>query len=220
MKKRSAFTLMELMVAILIFGFMSAAMASIYSTANRAMFQNYRGNFVKGGVTVSMRAINNVMAQATRIDSPLAGAKGNILSLAANVDQLTGCYPVKTGVPVVAHYFCAEGSNFWYNSATVGANGACACPPSGSLAGTCGNALPYPAVCGSGGSGTWVQLMSSSLYYPNNDVFSRRSAEGVNDNMAVRVSVTGKWAPTGGLTTLQRNVNFTLQSTFSVSRPN
>ncbi|HBA61697.1 MAG TPA: hypothetical protein DCZ92_12975, partial [Elusimicrobia bacterium] len=49
MKKRSAFTLMELMVAILIFGFMSAAMASIYSTANRAMFQNYRGNFVKGG---------------------------------------------------------------------------------------------------------------------------------------------------------------------------
>ncbi|PIU19610.1 MAG: hypothetical protein COT18_06595 [Elusimicrobia bacterium CG08_land_8_20_14_0_20_59_10] len=214
MKTRNAFTLVELMVALMLFGFMSAAMASIYATANRHLFQDYRGNMVKGNVTVAMRAIGNVMAQATSIDAPGTNAKGNILTVASNVDQLTGCYPLKSGLPVTLYKFCASGSDFYYGFKTFWPAAGCVSP----LSGCCG-ALAYPSGCGSGGGATWIKLLPGSLDTTSN-IFSRKAAEKVNDLMSVRVGLTGKWTPPGNLATLQRTVTFTLDSTFSVSRSN
>ena len=106
MIKRPGFTLAELIIAVLIFGYMSASMATIYSTANRHMFQNYRNNMIKSNVSLAMRDIRRNLSQATRIDSPTYGAGGTNLKFAVNVDQLTGCYPVNQDAPVTWHYFC------------------------------------------------------------------------------------------------------------------
>lgn len=220
MKTRNAFTLVELMVALMLFGFMSAAMASIYATANRHMFQDYRGNMVKSNVTVAMRSIANIMSQATRIDAPGSNSTGNILAVATNIDQLTGCYPVKSGVPVTLHYFCANGANFWYSFKTIAPPAGCSCPPSAAaLPATCATTRAYPSVCGSGGGGTWVKLIPGYLDTSSN-LFSRQAAKNVNDLMSVHVGLSAQWTPPAGLNTVQRTVSFTLESAFSVSRSN
>src|ERR1035437_10370770 len=98
MKTRPGFTLAELVIAVLIFGFMSTSLATIYSTANRHMFQNYRNNMIKSNVSLALSDIRHNLQQATRVDIPAVGAGGNVLAFTSNVDQLTGCYPVNQNV--------------------------------------------------------------------------------------------------------------------------
>ena len=108
MTQRNGFTLAELVIASLIFGFMITSLATIYSTANKHMFQQYRQNTIKSGASVAMKAIVSKLTAATRIDCPClpspapcpAGCSGvtagNILAFAVNVDQNSGCFPIST----------------------------------------------------------------------------------------------------------------------------
>ena len=53
------------------------------------------------------------------------------------------------------------------------------------------------------------------------DIFSRKSADYVDDLMSVRVNILSFWdAGAHGYGDSQRNVDFTLNSTFSSSRSN
>ena len=94
MKHRTGFTLVELMIAVFIFGYIAASLSTIYSTSHSYLFQNYRNNIIKTGVLLSMRAIQNNLPAATRVDAPAAGAAGSVLAFAVNVDKVTSCYPV------------------------------------------------------------------------------------------------------------------------------
>ena len=211
MKKRDAFTLIEVLIAVMLSAYIAAAMAVIYSTASRHMFQDYRSNIIKGNVGVAMRAIGNAMTQATRIDAPNLGFTGNILAVAANVDQRTGCYPVMPGVAVTLHYFCTAASpdgslGLFYQTASPALKPGCTCP---SLTAPVGCAIVYPA-CGG------TQLASHiDTTVP---LFSRAAAlpDYINDAMSVRVNIRSIWNPAVFGTT-QRKVDFTLTSTFAVS---
>lgn len=224
MKLRPAFTLVELIIAILLFSYMAASLSTVYSTANRHMFQNYRRNAVKSDVALAMRAIQNNLAAATRIDLPARNAQSNVLAFAVNVDQLTACYPVNPAVPASWHYFCLAADpliptsmNLYYHRANLPAGTPCGrANPS-----IWGVAYPVPA-CGQNlGGQTVTQLMrhvvaGGHVRVPppaNGMMFSRRTAEGADFTGAVRVTLRSYWtAADRGFATSQRDIDFVLDS--------
>ncbi|HCC48031.1 MAG TPA: hypothetical protein DEQ38_07965 [Elusimicrobia bacterium] len=224
MKKRVGFTLVELVLAVFIFSYIAASMATIYSTTNRHMFQNYRRNVIKGNVMIAMRAIQNNLTVATRLDAPTPGNRGNVLAFATNVDQLTACYPLAAGVPAAWHYFClandpliAGSRNLYYHTAQL---------PGGS---SCGSAAPsfwngvYPVpTCGAGIGGQTVTLLMRHVS-PSADMgsvlFSRVNADGAVGVGSVRVLLRSFWqASSRGLGAAQRDVDFALDSVITMNR--
>ncbi|MEK7720803.1 MAG: prepilin-type N-terminal cleavage/methylation domain-containing protein, partial [Elusimicrobiota bacterium] len=128
MKNRAGFTLAELILSVFIFSFIAASLATIVSTTNRHMFQNYRRNVLKTNVLLSMRRVQNNLSVATRIDLPLAGARNTSLAFAVNVDQTTGCYPISAADPASWHYFCLAKDKLYYHTGPItGSGSATAC---------------------------------------------------------------------------------------------
>ncbi len=231
MNKRSGFTLTELVVATMISGFIAVSLITVYSTANRHVFQNYRGNTVKSDAAIGMRAIRNAMAQATRIDSPGENSTGNRLEVVSNVDSLTGCYPIyrdpdnRFYSPPSWYIFCtvnvSGNTKLFYYSGTFG--GSCACP---------GNPCAVPVIpnvnCGANGNNVMQLAQFLNTAVP---VFSRSwSLLDVpnGDKLSVRVQIHSVWQAAGrgttgtnayDFSTTQRDVDTSLDSTFSISRP-
>ena len=233
MKKRAGFTLAELVIAVLIFGFMSMSLATIYSTANRHMFQNYRNNMIKSNVSLAMHDIRHNLQQATRVDLPLMGNGGNSLAFAVNVDSVTGCYPVNqltVAAPPAWHYFCTRAdpvdpsiTDLYHHTATIAGNGSwCGSSPSNFWAG----AYPVP-VCGASIAGQTVTLImqySQTALAPNSsDMFSRKTADNVYERSSVLITLRSHWVPDFtkfGKSQRQREVDFTLTSLVNVATPN
>ncbi|MCM2268325.1 MAG: type II secretion system GspH family protein [Elusimicrobiales bacterium] len=217
MKKRPGFTLAELILAVMIFGFMATSLATIYSTSNRHMFQNYRANVIKTNVGIAMRAVQNTLSTSTRLDVPAYGASGNILAFASNVDQVTGCYPVGPG-EARWHYFCiAPDANIpainslYYHTGTIAGGTGCAVAAPSLWGGG------YPAFCGFFGGGTVTLLMQATR--PTPTFFSRAAVDGVNERDIVRVRLRSLWSASGrGFGKSQRDVDFTLDSAVQVHR--
>lgn len=223
MKQRGAFTLVELILAVFLFGYMSASMATIYSTTNRHMFQNYRRNIVKTSTLVSMRAVQNNFAGATRIDSPADGARGNVLAFAVNVDQLTRCYPVNPFLPSSWHYFCLANDplipgsrTLYYHTAPIAGGNSCA-----SASPTIWNGIyPVPS-CGANIGGQTVTLLMQHVFPSamGGNLFSRSGSDGAAPVGAVRVALRSFWrANARGFGSSQRDVDFTLDTVLTASR--
>lgn len=232
MKRRNAFTLVELIIAMLIFSYMGASLATIYGTANRHMFQNYRRNVIKSDAILAMRAIQKGMQSATRIDLPARNNQSNVLAFAVNVDQNTGCYPVNPAFRASWHYYCVgpdpqiPGSlNLYHHTAQLPAGTAC-----GTMAPTIWNpAYPVPNCGANIGGQTVTQLMRHVATGnhprvpppPNGMIFSRRGAEGADGVGAVRVTLRSYWtAANRGFATAQRDVDFMLDSLITAPLPN
>lgn len=237
MKKRPGFTLAELILAVIIFGFMSTSLATIYSTANRNMFQNYRSNIIKTNVGLSMRAIQNTLTTATRLDAPLYNSSGNILAFASNVDQLSGCYPVNSAAlsaaligtqvspasPPTWHYFCiapdaslAGVNSLYYHTGVIPGGSGCDAVSPTTWNGTGPNG--YPAYCGFGGGGTVTLLMQA--VQTSQDFFTRRNTDDVYERDLVLVRLRSQWsASMRGFGKSQRDVDFTLRSAVKVNIP-
>ncbi len=231
MKKRQGFTLAELVLAVFIFAYMSASLATIYGTANRHMFQNYRKNVIKTNVLLSMKTIQNNLSVATRIDLPAPGAQGDVLAFATNVDNLTGCYPVNQtsasanppNLPAW-HYFCLASDpatpgfrSLYYHTGNLPGGTACGSPAAtiwcsnNPVANGC-YAVP---VCGSSG-GTITKLMQYAS--PLTTFYSRRPAEEINEANTVRVTLRSYW-PAPAFGSGQRSVDFSLDNVIMVNRP-
>lgn len=227
MTNRKGFTLAELVLALFIFGFMSMSLATIYGTANRHMFQNYRRNTIKTNADFAMKVLHNTMATATRLDFPAYGAAENRLAFASNVDQ-SGCYRISTADPASWHYFCVAAdpvlpgvTNLYYHTGNIGGGAA------GCMAAAPATWSPsYPAFCGPGGGGTVTLLMqhvASPLPQPPDSqttfIFSRSPLDRVNEVPAVRIRLRSQWiAANRGYGGSQRDVDFTLDSLVSVNR--
>lgn len=236
MKQRNGFTLGELLIATLIFGFMITSLATIYATANKHMFQQYRQNTVKTTASVAMKdMVNNLMA-ANRIDMPPFGTaadscpsgSGNCLAFAFNVDQNRGCRIAPASTPNSTptwHYFCLSGNTLYHHT------GAISPTPSDCSAAACTNcftgAASYPVASCGGGYGTVTQLsnMVSPITYGR--LFSRRSNEGVYEQDQVKIMLQLYWDPAamidpqqagGSLRTSGRIINTTLIGNVKVNR--
>jgi prepilin-type N-terminal cleavage/methylation domain-containing protein len=238
MKTRPGFTLAELVIAVLIFGFMSTSLATIYSTANRHMFQNYRNNMIKSNVSLAMRDIRHNLQEATRVDTPAAGAGGNVLAFVVNVDQLTGCYPVNqaavAGTPPTWHYFCTRAdaidpaiTDLYHHTAAIPVNASwCGSSPTSFWGGA--GAYPVP-ICGANIGGQTVTLImqySVPAAAPSSNVmFSRIAAapDNVYERNAVLVTLRSRWIPAVakfGASQRQREVDFTLASLVTINSSN
>lgn len=217
MKKRDGFTLAELILSIFIFSFIAASLATIVSTTNRHMFQNYRKNIIKTNVLLSMKAIQKNLATATRVDLPAAASAGTTLAFAQNVDQNTGCYPVTTAAPASWHYFCLSGGKLYYHWGTI----------TGS-AGACGSAAPSiwntgtgyaPGACASTNANGVMLMDNVWPTLPGGALFSRTAGDGVNEVDTVRVLLRSRWVAAGaGMGASQRDVDATLDSVIRFNR--
>lgn len=215
MKQRDGFTLMELLVASVIFSFVIAALVTISSTAHRHMFQSHRSNTVKTGVLLGMRAIQNNLSVATRLDVPGVGVQGDILAFAVNADQTTGCYPVGPG-NVVAHYFCISNNILYHHAITIAGNSAPACSAM-TAPGNPFTAARYPNFCGPGGGGT-VTLLTRNVS-PLPTLFSRRNGDGVYEMDTVMVRLRSFWSAAGsGVGATARDVDFSMNTVVKINR--
>ena len=224
--KRAGFTLLELVVAMLIFGFMVTSLATIYSAANKHMFQNYRMNTFKSNASISMKVITTRLQEANRIDAPGLNASGAILAFAVNVDQMNGCYPINPAEPVTWHYFChsslvtadcPSGSCLYYHTGPI--IGGVGCPGPAWVAN-------YPVTfCGPGGSTvppSTITLLASYIYPSVTPVlFSRQSIAGSD---LVKISLRVRWDPDTNSTastnfsSTSRLIDTTLDTTVRVTR--
>lgn len=231
MKKRPGFTLAELVISVLIFGFMSTSLATIYSTANRHMFQNYRNNTVKSNVSLAMRDIRRNLQQATRIDVPAYGNGGTELKFVSNVDQITGCYPVNPAAPVTWHYFCVANDpsdagvqDLYHYTGTVGTD-ATWCGSSPDRFWDPNTQYPVPG-CGANGG---IILMKYSVQAPfggpnSLSMFSRVPAapDNVYERDAVLVTLRSHWVAATRFNAArpnQRDVDFLLSSKVKLLTP-
>ena len=217
MKKREGFTLAELILSVFIFGFISASLATIVSTTNRHMFQNYRRNIIKTNLLLSMRAIQNNLSVATRVDLPAIGGQGNVLAFAVNVDQMDGCYPISAGNTVSWHYFClAANTNLYYYTGTINGNAATACGTPGPALWNPGTGYTVPACGGNGGT---LMMENASPPPSVGTLFTRRPADGVNEADIVRIALRTFWSAAGrGFGSSQRDVDSTLDSVVKFNR--
>ena len=217
MKKREGFTLMELLVAAIIFSFVVAALATISATAHRHMFQSYRSNQVKTGVLLGMRAIQKNLSVATRIDFPAAAAQGDVLAFAVNVDQNTGCFPISAANQASWHYFCMANGTLYHHTAQFGGNSNPGCTTMGFPLNPF-TIASYPNFCGPGGGGT-VTLMTQNVS-PATTLFSRRGFDGINEVDTVMIRLRSFWSAAGrGVGASSRDVDFSLDTVIKVNRP-
>ena len=219
-RKSAGFTLAELIIATLIFGLMVASLSTLYSTANKHMFQNYRMDKIKSDASVAMKSITSRLSEANRIDSPALNATGSILAFAVNVDQLTACYPVNNSEAVTWHYFCRSGITqecplggcLYYHTGTIAGGGGC---PGAAWTPT----YPVPT-CGCAGCGT-VTLLTSFVDVSANPLFSRQVA---GSSALVNVNLRVRWDPATNGTAARdfRNtgklIDTTLTTTVRVNR--
>lgn len=230
-KYREGFTLIELLISLIIFSFISFSMVSIYVTANRHFFQNYRYDKLRIGLTASMKFVENTFKTATVIDSPSVGGSSKILAFASNVDP-SGCNPI-TGTMIQWHYFCIDKcypdsanpngtSCLYYHTNLVNANGD-GCP--GSNAWNNGSSF-YPISCTStrNSSETMVVLLpfiispdfdTTSANDPYNDAISNNIpifSRNLSEPNIVRVRFRVYWRPYGGLKNVSREVDSKLET--------
>lgn len=237
MKNRDGFTLAELILSVFIFSFIAASLATIVSTTNRHMFQNYRKNIIKTNVLLSMKAIQKNLSVATRVDLPTRNNSindsGKFLAFATNVDETRGgapgCYPIVAGVQPAWHYFChytqvnqscLSGSCLFYHTGPINGGGvACGNPGAATW-----NAVYPVGTCGPTGSGTIMLLMDNVSFdsppsLPAGALFSRRSSDGINSADTVRVVLHSKWrASVAGMGASQRDVDATLDTVVKFNR--
>ena len=220
MKSKAGFTLAELILSVFIFSFIAASLATIVSTTNRHMFQNYRRNVLKTNVLLSMRRVQNNLSVATRIDLPREGDLGTSLAFAVNVDQTTGCYPISAADPVSWHYFClANGSRLYYHTALITGSAVACGKPAPSI--WCANdpvGKGCYAVLSCGGVGGTL-LMEHVSPFLSGALFSRRPLEGINEVDTVRVALRSLWsASASGFGASQRDINSTLDTVIRLNR--
>ncbi len=228
-KFRKGFTLAELVIATLIFGFMIISLALIYSSANNHLFHNYRMNTFKSNASIAMKTITSKLQEANRIDAPGFDASGAILAFAVNVDQLSGCYPVNPAEPVRWHYFChssavtsecPSGSCLYYHTDTIVVPSGNNCPSGPSVWTT----TDYPVLACGGAYGT-VTLLSSDIFPKTApELFSRRSIDGIAGSALVNISLRVRWDPVTNNTTgrdfrtTDKLIDTTLNTTVRVNR--
>lgn len=115
---RAGFTLVELMLASLIFSMVVAGLAAIYSTAYHQSGRIITDSRLKSTAAIALRQVTQEVVAATRFYEPAPGASGSYLRGCSNM--ATDGTVITAAQPVSSFGFCVQGA----------AQGACAAPDS------------------------------------------------------------------------------------------
>jgi len=212
---KKGFTLIELMVSLVIFSFMVVTLATVYATANRFFFQQYREDMWKSRLTLSMKFIKNKLSAATEIERPANGAETNDLAFYTNFVKMPpgsttypgqGCAPT-LGVSSQWHYFCVSANTLYYYTGNLG--GVVQCPNQSAVAN-------WIAAISCGVTGGYV-VLSNNIYIPSNRAtfFGRASLP----SNTVRVSLRMLWQASGGFSSIARNIDTSDETYIVVNKP-
>ena len=195
------FSLTELLIAVLIFGMIIAALTTLYGTSHKHMMQNFRETVAKNSLTVAFKTIQQDILTATRIDTPPSGGASNSLAYAKNIAS-DGCYPIDTNTAAEWTYVCLNGTDLWMQTGTAAAP--TGCPDTG--AGALWTSANYPIACGLGVPGEILLL--ENAYCPGN-CFSRTAAE--DEQVRLRLTVRRP------ATSVSRAIDETLETVIKIS---
>jgi prepilin-type N-terminal cleavage/methylation domain-containing protein len=106
--RQAGFTLMELIVAVALFGVMVTGFAAFYSMAISNQYRKFADLNVANGATLVRRAFDSAMGSATYIQEPSRGGATDYLTAWTNLDA-DGVTPLVAGVPVQFSQLCLDG---------------------------------------------------------------------------------------------------------------
>ena len=81
---KKGFTLVEILVALVIFGFMVLALSGVFATANRFFYHQYREDILKTRFITAMKYIQNKMMVANEIITPAYGYLSSNITFITN----------------------------------------------------------------------------------------------------------------------------------------
>lgn len=210
---KKGYTLVEIIVALAIFAFMSLALSGVFATANRFFYHQYREDILKTRFITAMKYIQNKMMTSNEIITPAAGnVSSNITFITnavrnpSNPSQICNPYPA---ISTSWHHFCItpcvsplSGNCLYYHSGTVAISN---CPSY--------SATPAISVtCGSGSSAVFLTDSISSL------TFSRQSLPNniVRVNIALYSQAKGDQTADSGI--VGRDIAQTFETYISVNK--
>ena len=104
--RRSGFTLVELLVAVAIFGVMVMGLSYFYSMVFGRQYSQFADLAAANGATLARRAFDSAMGSATYIQAPSIGAAATSLTVWSNFDVDSGA-PLVAGSPQFS-YLCLD----------------------------------------------------------------------------------------------------------------
>ncbi|MCX7641404.1 MAG: type II secretion system GspH family protein [Elusimicrobiales bacterium] len=210
---KKGYTLVEIIVALAIFAFMSLALSGVFATANRFFYHQYREDVLKVRFITAMKYIQNKMMVANEILTPTPGNVStsitfftNAVTNPSNTNQI--CNPYSPVQPQW-HHFCLtpcspplSGNCLYYHWGNLAITN---CP-------TYTNIPPISVTCGSAGN---VVFMSDSI---NSITFSRQNLpiNLVRVNLSLFSQAKGNQTTDAGI--VGRDISHTFETYISINK--
>ncbi|MCX5783579.1 MAG: prepilin-type N-terminal cleavage/methylation domain-containing protein [Elusimicrobia bacterium] len=107
MKNKKGFTLIEMLVAVMIFSMAIISLGLFWLQAYRYSLQTSKSHYLKNNLVIAMRYIQNDVSASSRIDLPSDLNPSTQLKGAINVDKLGGCKS-NTSLAASWFYYCYD----------------------------------------------------------------------------------------------------------------
>lgn len=191
------FTLVELMLATLIFSMVIAGLAAIYSTAFSQSGAVLRDARLKSSAMIAYKDMTQRLVGATRLDSPTATGSGSVLRGCTNMapDGVQNT----TAIGFSSFGFCVQ-------PGAVGACGSATSPAPCLFSYNWPNVCPAPALtnanCGNAVSGVPPEMLASRVLVP-----AAYANYFVRTGNSVRMSFTFRRDATGKIPTMNYEVS-------------
>lgn len=212
--KKKGYTLIEIIVALVIFSFMALALSGVFATANRFFYHQYREDILKTRFVTAMKYIQSKMLVAHHVVTPASGSLSSNITFLTNVsvnpsntNQICNPFP---SLQTQWHHFCLttcpsplSGNCLYYHWGNITTS-------------NCPNYSNIPSIsvsCGSGSNTVFLIDNISSL------VFSR---QGLPINI-VRINITlfsqAKGNQTSFAGIVGRDITQTFETYVSINKP-
>lgn len=191
------FTLVELMLATLIFSMVIAGLAAIYSTAFSQSGSVLRDARLKSSAMIAFKDMTQRLVGATRLDAPGVAASGSVLRGCTNMAPDGAQNTMATGFGSFG--FCVQ-------PGAVGACGTPSAPAPCLFSYNWNNICPAPALsngnCGAAVNGVTPEMLASRVLVP-----AAYANYFVRTGNSVRISMTFQRDATGKIQTMRYDVS-------------